>query len=134
MFEKTVNFKDSTTISFIQMIKIIFSNFFDAPAVTVSSTDLTGKDRVRQSYPRIAYKLRETIFEKLDGLNIPYIEDSNRAIFDFESICVPTEELNANETTTWLENTSLFLSQYVQICQTIYFWKKLLMIESKNFG
>ena len=116
------------------MIKIIFSNFFDAPAVTVSSTDLTGKDRVRQSYPRIAYKLRETIFEKLDGLNIPYIEDSNRAIFDFESICVPTEELNANETTTWLENTSLFLSQYVQICQTIYFWKKLLMIESKNFG
>ena len=97
---------------------------------------LTGKDRVRQSYPRIAYKLRETIFEKPDGLNIPYIEDqklfSNVAIFDFESICVPAEELKANETATWLENTSLFLSQYVQICKTLHFCKKLLMIESKK--
>ena len=53
-------------------------------------------------------KLRETIFEKLDGFNIPYTGDqklfSNVEVFDFESkiICVPTEELRATETTTWV--------------------------------
>ena len=63
-------------------------------------------DRVRQIYPNKAYTVSETIFEKLDGFNIPYNEDyklfSNVAIFDFESICVPTAELKATETTTWM--------------------------------
>ena len=40
------------------------------------------------------------------GFNIPYTEDqklfSNVAVFDFESICVPTEEMKATETTTWI--------------------------------
>ena len=39
-------------------------------------------------------------------MNIPYTEDqklfSNEEVFDFESICVPTEELKAIETTTWI--------------------------------
>ena len=55
------------------------------------------KHRVRHVYPKNAYTLRETVFEKLDGLNIPCIEDqklvSNVAIFDSESKCVPTEKL-----------------------------------------
>ena len=42
----------------------------------------------------------------MDGFNIPYTEDqklfSNVEVFDFESICVPTEELKATETTTWV--------------------------------
>ena len=67
---------------------------------------LTCKSRVRYIFPKNAYTLRETIFEKLDGFNIPYTEDkklfSNVAVFDFESICVPTEELKATETTTWI--------------------------------
>ena len=62
------------------------------------------KDRVHYIYPKNAYILRETIFEKLDGCNIPYTEEHklfrNVAIFDFESICVPSEELKATETTT----------------------------------
>ena len=67
---------------------------------------LTCKDRVRQINPKNAYTLRETIFQKMDGFNIPYTEDqklfSNVAVFDFESICVLTEELKATETTTWI--------------------------------
>ena len=66
---------------------------------------LTYKDRVRHIYPKSAYILRETILEKLDGVKIPYLEHqklfSNVAVFDFESICLPTEELKATETTTW---------------------------------
>ena len=43
----------------------------------------------------------------MDGFNIPYTEDQKLfsivAVFDFETICVPTEELKATETTTWIE-------------------------------
>ena len=46
------------------------------------------------------------MFEKLDGFNIEYkIEQilfKNVAIFDFESICVPSEELKPTETITWI--------------------------------
>ena len=58
---------------------------------------LRCKDRVRHIYPKNVYELRETLFEKLEGFNLPVSEDNklfnNLAIFDFESICVPTEEL-----------------------------------------
>ena len=61
---------------------------------------------MRHFYFKNAYTLREIIFEKLDGFNIPYNEDQkvfdNVAIFDFESICVPTDELKATKTTTWI--------------------------------
>ena len=61
---------------------------------------------MRQINTKNAYTLRETIFEKFDGFNIPYTEDqklfSNVAVFDFESIGVPTEELKAIETTDWI--------------------------------
>ena len=62
---------------------------------------------------------------KLDGFKIPYTEDqklfSNVAVFDFESICVPTEELKATETTHGLENMSLFPTQYLRICKMFQF-------------
>ena len=62
-----------------------------------------SKIRVRHNYPKNAYTQRETIFEKLDGFNIPYTKDQKLlsnfcleiAVFGFESICVPTEELKA---------------------------------------
>ena len=61
---------------------------------------------MRHIYPKNADTLRETVFEKLDGFNIPYTEDqklfSNVAFFDFESICVPTKELEATKKTTWI--------------------------------
>ena len=65
---------------------------------------LRCKDRVRHIYPKNVYELRETSFEKLEGFNLPVSEDNklfnNQAIFDFESICVPTEKLKETHTTT----------------------------------
>ena len=56
---------------------------------------LRCKVRVRHNYPKNVYELRQT-FGKLDGFNIPVTEVNklfkNLAIFDFESICVATEE------------------------------------------
>ena len=67
---------------------------------------LTCKDRGRHIYPKNVYTLRETLFEKLEGFNIPVSKDNtllnNLAIFDFESICNPSDELKATQTTTWI--------------------------------
>ena len=67
---------------------------------------LRCKDRVKHIYPKNVYELRETLFEKLEGFNLPVSEDNklfkNLAIFDFESICVPTGELKKTQTTTWI--------------------------------
>ena len=67
---------------------------------------LRCKDRVKHIYPKNVHELRKTLFEKLEGFNLPVSEDnklfSNLAIFDFESICVPTEELKETQTTTWI--------------------------------
>ena len=67
---------------------------------------MSCKDRVRHIYPKNVYALRETLFEKLEGFNIPVSKDNtlinNLAIFDFESICVPSDELKATQTTTWI--------------------------------
>ena len=64
------------------------------------------KDRIKIIYPENVYTLRETLFEKLDGFNIDYTKEQtlfkNVAIFDFESICVPSEELKPTETITWI--------------------------------
>ena len=52
------------------------------------------------------YELRETLFEQLEGFNLPVSEDNklfnNLAIIHFESICVPTEETKGTQTTTWI--------------------------------
>ena len=51
------------------------------------------------------YELRETLFEQLEGFNLSVSEDNklfnNLAIFNCESICVPTEEIKETQTTTW---------------------------------
>ena len=61
---------------------------------------------MRHIHPKNVYELRETLFENLEGFNLPVFEDNkffnNIAIFDFESICVPTEELKETQTTTWI--------------------------------
>ena len=67
---------------------------------------LRCKDRVKHIYPKNVYELRETLFEKLEGFNLPVSDDiklfKNLAIFDFESIYVPTEKLKETQTTTWI--------------------------------
>ena len=62
---------------------------------------------MKHIYPKKIYELRETFFEKLKGFNnLPVSEDNklfnNLAIFAFESICVPTEELKETQTTSWI--------------------------------
>ena len=66
---------------------------------------VTCTDRVEHNYPKNIYKLRETVFEKLDAINIPYENEQklfkNLTKFDFESICVKEDSYKQTETTTW---------------------------------
>ena len=96
------------------MILILFSSVSGVLVVTLflNKSDnfnkhlLRCKDRVKNIYPKNVYELRETLFEKLEGFTIPVSEDNklfnNLAIFNFESVCVPTEELKETQTTTWI--------------------------------
>ena len=67
---------------------------------------VTCSDRVKHIYPQNVYRLRETLFEKLDAFNISYRNEQklfkNLAIFDFESICVQEDSYKQTETTTWI--------------------------------
>ena len=60
-------------------------------------------DRVKHIYPKNAYQLRQTLFDKLDSFDIQYTDDqklfNNLAVFDFESICI---KFKNTETTTWI--------------------------------
>ena len=85
---------------------------------------------MKHIYPKNVYELRETLFEKLEGFNIPVSEDNklfnNLAIFDFESICVPTEELKETQTTTWIRKhipISVSISSNL-IDEPIFFYNK----------
>ena len=53
------------------------------------------------------FTLRESLYDKLDGFGNKIEEDQklfkNLAIFDFESICIPPNELKDTNTTTWVE-------------------------------
>ena len=48
---------------------------------------------MRHVYTKNVYELRKTLFEKLEGVNLPLSEDkklfNNLAFFDFESIFIP---------------------------------------------
>ena len=67
---------------------------------------MTCKYRMRQVYSKNVYTLRETQFKNFEGFNIPASKDNtlfnNLAIFDFESICIPSGELKATQATTWI--------------------------------
>ena len=64
------------------------------------------KDRIQHVYPKSVYTLREILFDILDGFGIGYEEDQklfkNLAVFDFESICVTSNEVKYTNTTTWI--------------------------------
>ena len=83
---------------------LILSSSVSGVLVVILSSEMQGPSETY--YPKNVYELRETLFEKLEGFNLPVSEDNklfnNLAIFDFESICVPTEELKETQTTTWI--------------------------------
>ena len=117
---------------------MVSSSAFDALVVILSSKDLrfsakhllSCKNLMRHIYPKNVYELRETFFEKLERFNFPVLEDNklfkNLAIFDFESICVPTEELKETQTTTWIGKhvpiSVSLLSNFVD--EPIFLYKK----------
>ena len=59
-------------------------------------------DRIKILYLKNVYTLPQTLFEKLDGFSIECTKEQtlfkNFAIFDFEIICVSSEELKPTET------------------------------------
>ena len=61
---------------------------------------------MRHIYPKNVYTPRGRLFEKLESFNIPVSKDNtlvnNLAFFDFGSICIPSDELKATQTTTWI--------------------------------
>ena len=69
-------------------------------------------------YPKNVYDLQETLFEKLEGFSFPVSEDNkllnSLAIFNFESICVATEELKKHKLQPGLENMFQFQCQCYQ--------------------
>ena len=66
----------------------------------------TCKNRVQHIHPKRVYTLRKTLYDKLDGFGNSYNDDhkflKNLSVFDFESICVPPEQLKDTNTTTWI--------------------------------
>ena len=85
---------------------------------------------MRHIYPKNVYDLHKTLFEKLEGFNLPVFEDNkllnNLAFFDFESICVSTEELKETQTTTWIGKhvpNSVSISSNL-IDEPIFFYNK----------
>ena len=77
------------------------------------------------------YELRQTLFEKLEEFSLPVSEHdklfNNLAVLDFESICVPTEELKETQTTTWIGNhipISVSISSNMMIDELIFLYNK----------
>ena len=63
-------------------------------------------ERMKHIYPKKAYQVRDTLFDKLNSFGLQYRDDqklfNNPAVFDFESICIPEEKVKNTETTTWI--------------------------------
>ena len=114
MYEKNINLlRYNDHICYVDDINTFFKRFrcpscdtFIKHAGQFNPHLKSCKDRVQHIYPKSVYTLRETLFDKLDAFGISYNDDQklfkNLAIFDFESICVPTEELKDTNTTTWI--------------------------------
>ena len=63
--------------------------------------------RVKIEYSIFTHRVCiQTLFDKFDGFGISYNDNQkmfkNLAIFEFKSICVPTEQLKDTNTTTWI--------------------------------
>ena len=113
-YEKSVKvLRYNNHICYVNNINALFKAFrcitcdtFFSKTGNLERNLVTCSDRVKHIYPKNVYKLRETLFEKLDAFNIPYENEQksfkNLAFFDFESICVKEESYKQTETTTWI--------------------------------
>ena len=102
MYEENINLlRYNNHICYVDDINTFFKRFrchscdtFNQKVESFNRHVKSCKDRVQHIYPKSVYTLRGTLFDKLDGFGIYYNDDQklfkNLAIFDFESICVPT--------------------------------------------
>ena len=114
MYERNINsLRYNNHICYVDDIKALFKRLrcpscytFIQRAGNFKRHVKTRKDRVQHIYPKSVYTLREILFDKLVGFGISYNDDQklfkNLATFDFESICVPPEQLKDTNTTTWI--------------------------------
>ena len=114
MYEKNINLlRYNNHICYVDDINTFFKHFrcpncdtFIQKAGNFNRHVKMCTDRVQHFYPKSLYTLRETLFDKLDGSGISYNDDQkmfkNLAIFDFESIFVPSEQLKDTNTTIWM--------------------------------
>ena len=73
------------------------------------------------------------MFDNLDRFGFSYKDEQklfkNMALFEFESICVPSEELKDTNTTTWSGKRELI---YVSISYCLNFLKSNLAASTRN--
>ena len=113
-FEKSVKLlRYNNHICYVSEMNSFFQSFRCSTCDTIFSKSgilerhlITCSERVKHVYPKNAYQLRETLFEKLDSFKLSYREDGklfkNLAAFDFESVCVREETYKESETTKWI--------------------------------
>ena len=78
---------------------------------------ISCSERVKHVYPKNVYRIRETLFDKLNALGIEYTKEEalfkKLVVFDFESICVQEESFNDTYSTKWIGKhnpVSVFIS------------------------
>ena len=78
-------------------------------------------EKTKHHYPSGAYQLSETIFERLEDVNINVPQElrlfCNLIVFDFESITVPDNTLRNTELTSWIgKHVPISVCEYPRIC------------------
>ena len=126
-FQKSVKLlRYNNHICYVSDMNSFFKSFRCSTCDTIFSKTgnlerhlFTCSKRFKHIYPKNAYQLRETLFEKLDSLKIPYKEDQkvfkSLAVFEFESIYVEEERYKERKLQNRLENMSLYQFQFRQI-------------------
>ena len=105
MYENNINLlRNNNYICYVDDINTFFKRFrcpncdtFIKRAGNFQRYVKSCKDRIQHIYPKSVYTLREILFDKLDGFRFRYEKDQklfkNLTLFDFESICVPSNEI-----------------------------------------
>ena len=113
-FEKNVQLiRYNSHICYVDNINALFKSFrcptcdtFFQKTGNLERHLVRCSERVKHIYPKNVYQLRETLFDKLDSLDIQYTDDQklfkNLAVFDCESICIPEEKFKNTKTTSWI--------------------------------
>ena len=79
---------DGSSVGELALIVVQLVTSFSAKLETWERHLVICKDRIKHVYPRNVYKLRETLFDKLDFFSIPNTKEQqlfkNLTVFDFD--------------------------------------------------